>query len=372
MRKLFVETANFRRVYSNIAEVSHRASGLPGIAVVVAPPGFGKTWSCVRTVDSIGAIYTSAKAGWAKSWMLSDVCRELGIPPTSRCQVMFNDIVEALRKINGVLVVDEADYLPRRPETMEVLRDIHDHSGAALVFVGTEQFMFGLQKYPQISGRVMRWVELEDLSLDDTRLLSEKFVDSRLLMIWWRESLNGAADRFGDQRLRSPRSRPSRCAIPCRASAYRNGATRGNSISAQLPCFLRGGAGRLPSCPRNSRNVRRGWLLDASPYYTAGARDRASAIVARHAHLAPLLARRSPRHLRRWPDVRSRLYRRADESGLSSQSFAGATVCLPVDARYRAKAATRQLRWRALRFERLRLRGARCRIRSMQNFCQRR
>ncbi len=180
MRKLFVETANFRRVYSNIAEVSHRASGLPGIAVVVAPPGFGKTWSCVRTVDSIGAIYTSAKAGWAKSWMLSDVCRELGIPPTSRCQVMFNDIVEALRKINGVLVVDEADYLPRRPETMEVLRDIHDHSGAALVFVGTEQFMFGLQKYPQISGRVMRWVELEDLSLDDTRLLSEKLVELKV------------------------------------------------------------------------------------------------------------------------------------------------------------------------------------------------
>jgi DNA transposition AAA+ family ATPase len=185
MRNRIVATGNIRRVLVMADEVAARPPGLPGIMIITAPCGWGKTYSVLRLAQERNLIYVTAKRQWTPIWAFHDIAHELQIPERGRCALMFPPIVEQLRIKSDTdevrpLVVDEADYLLKKPELLEGLRDIHDACGAPLILIGMEGFRQGLRHFPQIAGRVARWVELDDLSLDDALLVTAECCDVKV------------------------------------------------------------------------------------------------------------------------------------------------------------------------------------------------
>jgi len=174
MRHKVVATANVRAVMAAQRSNSARAAGQPGIDVIWAPTGWGKSWAMTWLAVQSGAVHVRALRAWTPCEMLRDICHELSIVPRNRCVPMIRDAVATLSATGRTLIVDEADYLARRGELLETLRDIHDLSTAPLILVGMEEFKASLMRYPQIAGRVAHWIEFQDNSIQDAQLVADE------------------------------------------------------------------------------------------------------------------------------------------------------------------------------------------------------
>ena len=84
---------------------------------------------------------------------------------------MVDQIGEELALSGRPLLVDEADFLVQK-RMVEVVRDIYESSGAAIILIGEEHLPGKLKAWERVHGRMLDWVAAQPASLADAKHLT--------------------------------------------------------------------------------------------------------------------------------------------------------------------------------------------------------
>jgi DNA transposition AAA+ family ATPase len=149
-----------------------------------------------RSVLVIAPAYGGAKA------LLRDIAAAVGVNRNLSAVQMHESILRAFNK-NRILIVDEAHRLlpsDRRsqPTNLEILRDIHDRTGAALALIATQRFEAVLRsseyQFEQLLGRIGMPVKLpKEVKREDYVGIVRQFVTrpSKALLDSCHKAANG-------------------------------------------------------------------------------------------------------------------------------------------------------------------------------------
>jgi DNA transposition AAA+ family ATPase len=174
MRAKVSKTSTILAVYGAVQSLLDRAAGVPGMGLFVGDPGVGKTTALLAACKAFRAVYVRAEAMGSASSLMGDMCFELCIDPPHSRAARFKALCAALRDARRPVFVDEIDYLLKANDgaAIEMLRDLHDVSGAAVVMVGTRGAAARVRKWPQLDQRLLRAVEFGACTLEDAGLLA--------------------------------------------------------------------------------------------------------------------------------------------------------------------------------------------------------
>ncbi|HUY26172.1 MAG TPA: ATP-binding protein [Candidatus Binataceae bacterium] len=171
MLALTAQTNNIKKLAAATEALITRAPGAPGAGIISGVSGAGKTtavaWLANRV--NVNAVHVRAIRVWTPLTMLESILFNLGIAPNRKCAHMVHQIVEGLATTGRSLFVDEADYLLKRPELVDILRDLHDLSTEPLILIGMADFLKNLDRWPQLKGRVGQKVEFLPPDLSDVK-----------------------------------------------------------------------------------------------------------------------------------------------------------------------------------------------------------
>lgn len=172
MKNVFLETKRVIEFREAMGIVEDVEKGQPGLAVVWGKPGRGKTECAREYAVRTGAVYLRVMEDWTPRAMLSKLCYEINdMEPGSvdRCKKI---IVSELDITVRTILVDEADRL--KVTNIEHLRDIHDLTGAPIIFIGEPSIYAVINSRRRIWSRVTRTVEFGPIIPEDVLLLGMK------------------------------------------------------------------------------------------------------------------------------------------------------------------------------------------------------
>lgn len=150
---------------------------LPGIGVCHGPSGYGKTYASIFAQNKTSAIRVEVGDSWTRRTFLQAILRELGEPVKARLSIadLSERAIAALGDEPGrPLFVDEADKLCDK-NMIEIVRELHEHSGAPVVLIGEEKLPAKLLNVERLHNRVLDWFPAQPCDLDDTRELARAF-----------------------------------------------------------------------------------------------------------------------------------------------------------------------------------------------------
>lgn len=154
-----------------ITRVSTRSHGLPGMACFYGPSGYGKTTAAVYSANKFRAFQVQVKSVWTGKKLCEAILEDLGIPPRRTIADMVDQISEELARSGRPLLIDEADHLVSRA-MIEIVRDIYESSGAAVILIGEEQLPKKLMQWERVHGRMLDWVGAEPGVVQDVTHLA--------------------------------------------------------------------------------------------------------------------------------------------------------------------------------------------------------
>ena len=170
----------------------NRPPNHPGIGLCWGETGYGKSTIIAWWANEFDAAHVSLMELSTPSSLLAALCKELGLKRRVSLSDTMSLIVERLSQGDKPkpIVVDEADYLlgGKKTPLLNVLRDLHDRSGSAMILIGMADFVSGLlsqRDQAQFVGRVGDWLKFEPIDLADlkeiARLRCEVALDDALL-----------------------------------------------------------------------------------------------------------------------------------------------------------------------------------------------
>lgn len=153
-----------------------RAAHLPGMVVFYGPSGFGKSTAAAYTANRTRAYYVECRSTWTRRATLAAILHEMGIPTPGggRIYEMTDAICEQLAKSGRPLIVDEMDHLVDKA-AVELVRDLYEGSGAAILLIGEERLPKKLEKWERFHGRILDFVPAQPADLDDARHLARLY-----------------------------------------------------------------------------------------------------------------------------------------------------------------------------------------------------
>ena len=180
MRKKIVETGTISSLIRVLESLSARGAGEEGMALFYGPPGAGKTTALAYAQLRTQATMLRARSTWSITSMLGQLLRELGLSETGSRDTRLDRIVEHLLMHPRPILIDEVDYALRRPDLLDVFRDVYDLSKVPVVFVGMQDAPRILRSHPRLlrhRRRVARWVEAAPLALDEMKRVAEELCE---------------------------------------------------------------------------------------------------------------------------------------------------------------------------------------------------
>lgn len=162
---------NVARCNAALERAMHRPRHLPGIVTFYGPSGWGKTFAATYTAVKHRAYHVEAKSSWTRKALLAAILTEMGIAPMKTLYEMSSQVSEQLVLSGRPLIIDEFDHLVQAG-TVEVVRDIHESSHAAVLLIGEEQLSAKLKRWERFHNRVLSWVQAEPATADDARRLA--------------------------------------------------------------------------------------------------------------------------------------------------------------------------------------------------------
>lgn len=152
-----------------------RNPSLPGIGVFYGDPGVGKSKACAAAAAALGAVYVEIRSFFTKKTFLLALLNEMGIKPEKTIGEMVDQICQQLVLSKKPVILDEGDYLVKR-HLIELVRDIYENSGAAILLVGEERFPMALRRESErFYDRVLEWQPAERTDMDDARKLARLY-----------------------------------------------------------------------------------------------------------------------------------------------------------------------------------------------------
>lgn len=167
---------NVSRCAAALERAMHRPGHLPGLTAFYGPSGWGKTIAATYAANKHRAYYVEAKSSWTRKALLAAILTEMGIDPGKTLYDMTDQVSEQLVRSNRPLIIDEFDHLVQAG-TVEIVRDIHEGSSAAILLIGEEQLSAKLKRWPRFHNRMLSWVPAQPAALEDAKHLRRLYVD---------------------------------------------------------------------------------------------------------------------------------------------------------------------------------------------------
>ncbi|HOE18892.1 MAG TPA: ATP-binding protein [Syntrophorhabdaceae bacterium] len=181
MKKVFARTSNVTAFTSALDRLLNSDEDIPKMALIYGEPGLGKTkaalWWCVQN----DGVFIRTKKLMTGRWLLEEIVAELGEAPAHRTPELFRQIQDQLFSRPRTIFIDEVDYLTYDARVIETLRDIHDITGAPVVFIGMAGADKKLMRYRHLHDRFSEIVRFHDLTLDDVRAIADQLCEVKLL-----------------------------------------------------------------------------------------------------------------------------------------------------------------------------------------------
>jgi hypothetical protein len=98
----------------------------------------------------------------------------MGILPERTIGAMFKQAVGELQATGRPLIIDEMDYLVDKA-AVDIVRDLHDESGSAVILIGEERLPQKLNKWERFHGRILDWQEAQPVSTNDVNHLARLY-----------------------------------------------------------------------------------------------------------------------------------------------------------------------------------------------------
>lgn len=163
--------ANFATLLQKMVD---RDTDLPGLAVFFGRSGWGKTQSAVYGANRYRALYIECGQYTTARTLLMSLLTELGE------QKRRGTIEELLHRAIGILagdprrpvIVDEAHFIAAK-RFVDLLREISDKSGAAVILIGEENLPVSLEQFERVHNRVLEWLPAQACDADDFALLAK-------------------------------------------------------------------------------------------------------------------------------------------------------------------------------------------------------
>jgi len=105
---------------------------------------------------------------------LAAILKYMGVSPASTIYEMADQVCEQLANSNKPLIIDELDHLVHK-NAVEIIRDIYEGSGAAILLIGEERLPEKLKRWERFHGRVLDWVPAQPSDLADSRHLARLY-----------------------------------------------------------------------------------------------------------------------------------------------------------------------------------------------------
>jgi len=156
-----------------LEKMVERDPDLPGLAVFFGRSGWGKTQSAVYGANRHRAVYVECgQYSTARTLMIS-ILVELGDPRRTGSIEELKDRAIELMAANPrrPLIVDEAHFIARK-RFVDLLREISDKSGAAVVLIGEEELPLLLEQFERVHNRVLEWLSAVPCDAEDFALLA--------------------------------------------------------------------------------------------------------------------------------------------------------------------------------------------------------
>jgi DNA transposition AAA+ family ATPase len=152
-----------------------RSPNLPGIAALYGQAGLGKSNACSAAAAAYRAIYIEVRSHFTKKSFLLAILAEMAIKPERTTSEMVDQICQELMLSRRPLILDEGDYLVKR-NLIELVRDLYEGSGAAILLVGEESFPKNLRRVSErFYDRILKWQPAELADRDDARKLANLY-----------------------------------------------------------------------------------------------------------------------------------------------------------------------------------------------------
>jgi DNA transposition AAA+ family ATPase len=166
-------TTNVRRFLAAVRELTDRPLGVEGMGLLWGQPGEGKSTTVAYATNTLDGIFLRANACWTVTSMLQALMVELGQPQGRFKAPMVDTSVRCLMEQPRPIFVDEADYLLRQANMLDVMRDIYDTTGSPVVLIGMETMARKVQTNGRFARRITQWVEFRGITLADARTLAD-------------------------------------------------------------------------------------------------------------------------------------------------------------------------------------------------------
>lgn len=151
-----------------------RPSHLPGMVCFYGPSGWGKSTAAAYAANKQRAYYIECKSTWTRKAVLMAICKDMGIAPANTIYEMADQVCEQLASSMLPLIIDELDHLVNK-QAVEIVRDIYEGSGAAILLIGEERLPEKLKRWERFHGRILDWVPAQPSDLDDCRHLARLY-----------------------------------------------------------------------------------------------------------------------------------------------------------------------------------------------------
>jgi DNA transposition AAA+ family ATPase len=165
---------NVEAFYEALDAAQRRVHHLPGLVVFHGPSGYGKTFSAQYAANTHSALYVEARSTWTKRALCRAILAEIGLEPAQRVYEMSAQIAEALLYSRRPLILDEADHV-LAAGAIEIVRDIHEASGAVIAMIGEERLPNKLRAVERVHNRVIAWVAAQPTDLADAQALARLY-----------------------------------------------------------------------------------------------------------------------------------------------------------------------------------------------------
>lgn len=147
---------------------------LPGLACFFGPSGYGKTKSAIYGANRYRAAYVECGQFTTARSLLSNLLVELGEPKPKGTieELLTRAIMFMVANPRRPVIVDEAHFVASK-RFVDLLRELSDKSGAAVIMIGEELLPRHLENFERVHNRVLEWLPAVPCDAEDFALLAQ-------------------------------------------------------------------------------------------------------------------------------------------------------------------------------------------------------
>ncbi len=172
------QLTNMRLALMTLKQCMAVPESMPRFGLLYGFSGYGKTVAAAFAAARTNAAYVEARSIWTQRSLLSALAASLGISHIEKTgPLILDQIISLLCQYPRPLIIDEMDYLVKK-QSVDILRDIHDNTGIAIMMIGEEALPAKLMEWERFHNRILIATAAQPASQQDVLALREHYCHS--------------------------------------------------------------------------------------------------------------------------------------------------------------------------------------------------